>query len=134
MSKYFRAFTFAAVTLSLLAFAPPAGAQELEEFLGAWEITMQMQGNPVIVVLTFAQAEDGTLSGTWESPRGTAELQEVAYADGKITFVRQMGGGPQEKGQGGTTRSEATLVDGELHLKMTTPRGERELTGKRKES
>lgn len=121
------------VLLAAVAAPQPAVAQELADFLGAWEIAMQMQGGTTTMILTFAQAADGTLSGTWESPRGTAELQDVQFADGKITFTRRMGGGPQGEGQGGATASEATLRDGLLHLKMNTPRGERELTGKRKE-
>lgn len=134
MSKRFRSFAFAVTSLALLSFAPAAGAQELEDFLGAWDVTLQMQGNETTIVITFLQAEDGTLSGTWESPRGTADLQDVAFADGTLTFTREMGGGPQGEGQGGTTQGVATLQDGQLHLKMTTPRGERELIGKRKES
>lgn len=134
MSKKLNVIALAVAALALTASVqaiPPA--QELADFLGAWNVEAQMQGNTVTMVVTFAQGADGALSGTWESPRGSTDLQDLEYADGKLTFTRTMGQGGGGGG-GGTMANEATLQDGKLHLKISTPNGDRELVGTRKES
>ena len=76
--------------LLLLAFATAhdLSAQDASDFsavLGAWEMTLETPRGSVTQTLTFV-AEDDELTGTATAPNGTAQLQNVAFADGNLTF------------------------------------------------
>ena len=80
----------AAPTLLLLASATATdlSAQDASDFsavLGAWEMTLETPRGSVTQTLTFV-AEDDELTGTATAPNGTAQLQNVAFADGNLTF------------------------------------------------
>jgi len=113
----------------LLALALPAAAQSLDDFLGSWHIEMQQRGNTVTSTLTISNV-DGKLAGVWKDRRGSNDLQDVAYADGKVTFKRSLS----------TPRGEFALdyelriEDGKLAGKIKTPRGDRDFTGTRADS
>ena len=130
--------SIAALAVSLALPVQGLPAQTVEDFLGAWKITMSFNGNTSESVLTFTMGEDGKLTGTWEGGRGGgSELQDVAFADGKITFTRAFGGGRAGGGRpggGGGIKNEVSLVDGKLAGKMQTPRGTTEFTGVRSET
>ena len=104
-----------------------ASIQELEEFLGAWEVEMTMMGDTITSVLTFTRTDDGLLKGTWEGPRGKSDLEQVKYGDGRITFKRSFGSGARR----GVMSHNVWLEDDHLVGKITTPRGEREYSGQR---
>ena len=80
----------AAPILLLLASATATdlSAQDASDFsavLGAWEMTLETPRGSVTQTLTFV-AEDDELTGTATAPNGTAQLQNVAFADGNLTF------------------------------------------------
>ena len=82
---------FIAVPILLLlasATATDLSAQDASDFsavLGAWEMTLETPRGSVTQTLTFV-AEDDELTGTATAPNGTAQLQNVAFADGNLTF------------------------------------------------
>lgn len=130
--------SIAALAVSMVLPAPALAAQTVQDFLGAWKVTLSFNGNTSESVLTFAMGDDGKLTGTWEGGRGgSSDLQDVAFADGKITFTRSFGGGRagggggRPGGGGGGIKNEVSLVDGKLVGKMETPRGTTEFTGVR---
>ena len=133
----------AAGVCAALLFAAPAlatPAQLVEDFLGSWEVEQNFQGNSFVSTITFMMNDDGEFTGTWEGRQGSTDLQDVAFADGKVTFKRSFGGGRRGGGGGGGGRRgggvdcEVMVDDGKLMGKIITPRGEREFTGARKES
>lgn len=123
------AFVSLAVAVLALTVVTPASAHSLDEFLGRWNIAMEMRGNTIESTLVITNA-DGVLAATWESRRGTDELQDVAYADGKLTFKRSMS---TQRGDF-ELDYELQVVDGKLAGKMITPMGEREFEGIREET
>ena len=82
---------FIAVPILLLlasATATDLSAQDASDFsavLGAWEMTLETPRGSVTQTLTFV-AEDDELTGTATAPNGTTQLQNVAFADGNLTF------------------------------------------------
>lgn len=68
--------------------ATDLSAQDASDFsavLGAWEMTFETPRGSVTQTLTFV-AEGDELTGSAMAPNGTAQLQNVAFADGNLTF------------------------------------------------
>jgi len=127
-----------AVLVSMTPVSAAGTAQDLEEFLGSWEVETSLRGQTMTWTLTFTQSDDGALGGTWEGPRGKADLDDVAYEDGKITFTRARDGDRPAgigRARGGDAPRgmaiEVTVEDGKLVGSIETPRGSREFTGVR---
>ena len=110
--------------LVALCFALPALAAD--EVLGKWEATLESPRGTREITMEFTGTSD-SLQGTWTGPRGTFDLEDVSYADGKLTFQRNL----EVQGNSITIDYEATVDGDAMNVKMTTPRGEREFTAKR---
>jgi len=112
----------AVVLVSLVALPAAAG----EGVVGKWEATMETPRGSNEIAMDFKGSE-AELQGTWTDRRGTADLDDVKYADGKLSFKRAV------EFQGNSfTLGYAATVDGDtMNVTMTTPQGEREFTAKR---
>jgi len=121
---------FAAVLVVVAAVAAPVAAQDGAGLAGAWKIVQEMRGRTTESTLTLARADDGTWSGTMADRRGTSDLEEVAYADDKLTFKRSM-----STQRGDMELAYTVWLDGDqLAGKMSTPMGVREFTASRVDS
>jgi len=69
------------IALLLTLHAPSA----VDSLVGPWQIKGDVQGNPVVEVCTFTQA-DSVLSGSCESEDGEPALLAGKIENGKITF------------------------------------------------
>jgi hypothetical protein len=73
---------------------------------GAWQVSMDFNGNTMTATLTFEKKPDGTLTGKW----GASPLSDVKLDGDKLTFTRTMRMGGQEFPQEFT----GTVKDGKL--------------------
>ncbi len=78
-----------------------------EDVVGEWQLTMDIGGREVEPVIVIEQRE-GTLAGTWRGMRGDAELQEVTFVDGVLSFHFD-----RETPRGTVSMSFEGTVDGE---------------------
>lgn len=124
-----RKVTVVAMVLMCSVWALPVLAADVdpaEPFLGKWIVKMERQGQTFESTLELKQADDGKLTGTWESQRGKSDLKEVKV-DAKLsqlTFTRTFSG----RGQEISMVTKAKIKDGKLVGTVTTPRGERPFT------
>ena len=73
--------------IAILALALPVLAAD--EVAGKWEASVETPRgtNDIVMECTgSADAPEGTITG----PQGTSELEDVAYADGTLTFKRTL--------------------------------------------
>ena len=80
-----------ALALALTLASVPAtrvSAQTSPDFsavLGAWEMTLQTPRGSMTQTLTFV-ADGDELTGAATAPNGTAQLRNISFADGQVTF------------------------------------------------
>ncbi len=115
----------AALALLVAAFVAPATlpAQDMKDFLGKWESTIETQRGTFTTTYSFWMDGD-TLKGSLSGRMGETDIEEVTYMDGAISFnlTRNM------QGEEMTFTYTAKIVDEQMMGSMTTPRGEREFT------
>ena len=63
---------------------------------GVWNTSMDFNGQAVEATLTITKSADGTLTAVWAGQQGGAELSNVKFVDGKLTFVRKLIFGDRE--------------------------------------
>lgn len=56
------------------------------DVVGRWQVTATNEGGEGAPYTLVVQEKEGTLTGTVTSDRGDATLQDVKFADGKLTF------------------------------------------------
>ena len=122
-----RLFVLAALPLAFLLNAQ-ADTVDNSPVLGKWTVKLEFQGQSREIVYEFTQAEDGSLSGTATSPRGSGELADVAWDGETLTFARNL----ERQGQQFSINYSATVDGDTMDGTMTTPRGERPFKGERK--
>ena len=110
------------VLVSLVGLPAAAG----EGVLGKWEAAIENQRGTNEVVMEF-KGSDEELQGTWTDRRGAADLDDVKYADGRLSFKRAV----EFQGNSFTLGYAATIDGDTMNVTMTTPQGEREFTAKR---
>ena len=95
---------------------------------GDWDLKVKFGERDMNVILSFSRDEAGTLTADWIGFWGVNRLQDVAFADGKLSFV-QVASFRDE-----TFRStfKGTVEDGELKGVLSGDRGDSEVTGKRR--
>ena len=109
----------------ILSSLPALGADSV---VGKWEATIESPRGSNEVVMEF-KGSDEELQGAWTDRRGTGDLEDVKYEDGKLTFERNL----EFQGNALTIGYEATIDGDTMSVTMKTPRGEREFTAKRVE-
>lgn len=121
-------------TATALIASGPIGARALQhpgdEFLGTWMIEMNMRGNTINAALTILRTEDGELAGSWSSDRGSSDLHDVKYEDGKLTFQRTLSTPRGEM----SIDHEARIKNDKIEGSMKTPRGSIPFSGTRDET
>ncbi len=76
-----------------IAVAGAGLAQELDP-TGDWDIEIDMGGSPMMASLTVIESDDGTYSGTLNSPMGELTLESVTYVPGEsLSFNETIGEG-----------------------------------------
>jgi hypothetical protein len=95
---------------------------------GKWTATIENPRGTNEVTMEFT-GSDEELKGTWSDRRGSSDLADVKFADGKLTFVRNL----EFNGNAVTINYSATIDGDTMNVTMSTPRGEREFTAKRAE-
>lgn len=71
-----------------------AHAQSAPDPTGTWDIEVDMGGTPLLATLVVNKNDDGTFSGTLNSPMGEMSLEKVDYTPGEsITFEETVGEG-----------------------------------------
>ena len=116
--------TIVLTALILGMMALPASASD--DVLGKWEATVETRRGNNDIVMEFTKS-DGKLAGTFTARRGTEQLEDIAYADGKLTFTRNT----EFQGNAITLNYSATVDGDTLKVTVSTPRGERSFTAKR---
>ena len=115
----------AALALLVAAFVAPAtlSAQDMKDFLGEWESTIETERGTFTTTYSFWMDGD-ILKGSLSGRMGETDIDEVTYMDGTISFsiTRNMQGNEM------TLTYSAKIVDEQMMGSMTTPRGEREFT------
>lgn len=93
---------------------------------GKWAATMEGQNGPMTTTFTF-KADGDKLTGTVSGRNGEAPIEDGKIEGNNISFVRTM----ERNGEKMQIKYSGTLSGDELKLKVTTPRGDREMTAKR---
>jgi hypothetical protein len=121
----------AALALLVAALVAPATlpAQDMKDFLGEWESTIETERGTFTTTYSFWMDGD-VLKGGLSGRMGETEIDEVTYMDGKISFSITR----SRQGNEMTLTYSAKIVDGTMQGTMTTPRGEREFTATRVET
>ena len=102
-------------------------AQAGEGITGYWDITLKFGERQFNSKLNIFKNDDGQLTGTWTSRRGTSDLHDVKFDDGKLTFTRKRKRGEQEW----VSTYEGTLSGDTLTGTLTSQRGQITANGKR---
>ena len=114
-------------SVALLALAAPAAAQETVDVSGEWEITAETPRGTRTRSVSFEQVGD-SLSGTMETPMGTAPISEGSVHGNEITFTMVFTRGDRSM----EITYTGTVQDDEMSGKFVTPRGEVPWTARRK--
>jgi hypothetical protein len=117
----------ALAAVALVIPAAPAAAQDVD-VSGTWELSWETPRGAQTVTVVFAQ--DGmNVTGTAQMRMGEAPVKNGMLHGDQLTFVLEFGRGDRTFSQS----FAATVKEGTMEGKITTPRGENPFTGKRKE-
>ncbi|MCP5070268.1 MAG: DUF3179 domain-containing protein [bacterium] len=107
---------FLLVLLLALALGTGASAEESQDpITGEWAIITRYRGDRSDASVVIKRGPEG-LTGTWTSPRGKLELEELAFAAGTLTFVRVVDQGPRKLNIAFTAKVEGNRLEGEHRL------------------
>jgi hypothetical protein len=93
---------------------------------GKWTATTEGQNGPMTTTFTL-KADGDKLTGTITGRNGEAPIEDGKIDGNNVSFVRTM----ERNGEKMQMKYTGTLAGDELKLKVTTPRGDREMTAKR---
>ena len=112
------------VCLVVLAAGSAMGA---EKVVGYWDITMTFGERQFDSKLQIFKNDEGALAGKWISRRGTNDLTDVAFTDGKLTFTRVVKFGENEM----KMAYAGTIKGNKLTGVLKSERGDMTANGKR---
>jgi hypothetical protein len=100
--------------------------------VGTWEFRSQRQDREFISTLIVSRDNDGQFTADWQSRRDNEqdsawEISDVKYDDEKLSFTRKSTNPERQRQTSYTLTAENDTISGT----MTSPRGERQLEGKR---
>ena len=81
---------FKLALLSLLLNSSGVLAADNSAVLGQWDLSLNLQGNEVLVKLTITEDGDG-LGGTWAGPQATNALSDVSWRHPIIFYANTAG-------------------------------------------
>ena len=116
--------------LAFTALLASAALADNKAVLGIWEITIEasdFEDADVEITLEIEEGEDGKLTGTWDTPRGDEDLEDVEWDGKTLTFVRVV----EVLGREVDVEHTATVTGDTLEGEMEFPRREVEFSGKR---
>lgn len=119
--------------LSALAFTALLASAALADnkaVLGKWEITIEasdFEDADVEITLDIEEGEGGKLTGTWATPRGDEDLEDVKWDGKTLTFVRIV----EVLGREVDVEHTAKVTGESLEGEMEFPRREVGFSGKR---
>ncbi len=111
------------VVICLMLFAQTSLVWSAEDITGQWEMKMDFGGRDSFATVSISRKADGNLSGKW----GSADLSDVKFQDGKLSFVRIIQFGDQEF----ILDYAGTLKDGKITGTMSSDQGEFAANGAR---
>ena len=114
--------TFKLALLSLLLNSSGVLAADNSAVLGQWDLSLNLQGNEVLVKLTITEDGDG-LGGTWAGPQATNALSDVSLAGDTLSFSMQT--------QQGSLNVSFELEGDTLSGGLSTPQGNLPIVGKK---
>jgi polyisoprenoid-binding protein YceI len=126
MTKSSTRFIFLGLSLTALLLTIPGicfSIQQYDALLGEWDA--ETEGAQYTFVFKFF-TQEGKLAGTFEGQGGEVEMEDLAFADNKVTFTVEIDAG----GQTMSINFEAT-IDGENNLEgfLSMEFGEASITG-----
>jgi len=118
------------MVLALFSLPPTAQqdpAARSRGLFGDWQITIDYDGRQMESILAFSRDQDRKLTAQWISFRNVADLKDVTYEEGKLTFVQV-----RQNRDGQTTESKftGTIKEQKLAGTISSERGEYKVTGK----
>ena len=114
----------------LIACSLAVTAQAAQDITGFWDIEMTFGQQAFTSKLSITKNDDGQLTGTWTSRRGTSALSEVQFNNDKLTFTRK----GTRNGETWTSTYEGTLSGESLTGVLKSSRGEVTANGRRSKS
>ena len=106
-------------------------AADNKAVVGKWEITIEasdFEEADVEITLEIEQDKDGSLTGTWTTPRGDDDLEDVEWDGKTLTFTREIDFRGREIEVEHTAKVTGDTLEGEMEF----PRTEVDFSGKRK--
>jgi hypothetical protein len=116
-----RGMVFIVAVLMAFSVGVPQVLAAAEDITGEWELATSFNDMQMMSTLTLAKQADGTLTGKW----GSADLKDVKFDAGKLTFSRTM----SMMGQDTTMKFTGTIKDGKLTGTQSSDQGDTQVTG-----
>lgn len=105
-------------------------AQAQEKITGTWDVTFDYNGNEIAASISIAKNSDDTLVGLWIRGEEWANLTDVKFENGKLTFSRTL----DMQGQKIQLQNEATFEGTTVKGKIISPQGELIFSGAKRKS
>ena len=107
--------------------SPVLAENDSDNLVGQWTIEYTARNQPSTATLLITTGDDGSLSGQWTSGRGTSEIDDLKFEDGRLTFVRRF----TIQGRTMEMRFAGKVVDGKLTGEFDSSRGKTPANGAR---
>jgi hypothetical protein len=95
---------------------------------GDWQVKADYDGRQSESILSFSRDREGNQTGIWIRFMGFAELKDVKYEEGQLSFAWVF---RNREGESRTSNFKGTIKEGKLSGIMSSDRGEYKLEGKR---
>jgi len=94
---------------------------------GDWQVKVQFGEREMDAILSFSRNSEGNLTAQWISFWGATELKDVAFEEGKLSFVLVVRFGDNDF----TSNFTGAIEDGQLTGVLSSDRGESKVKGVR---
>lgn len=94
---------------------------------GDWRIQYSFGERQVESILSFSRNQEGQTTGQWISFMGVTDLQDLTFADNKLSFTQTARFGDQEW----TSKFSGAIEDGKLTGTLSSDRGDMDIKGQR---
>lgn len=117
--------------LSSLDLAGQSQSRRRGGLYGDWRVKVDFNGREWDSILAFSRDREGKWTGQWISLWGVNELKDVAYEDGKLSFIQSF---QNRNGQTITSKFAGSIRGEKLTGSLSSERGETGLEGSRSRS
>ncbi len=94
---------------------------------GDWRIQFTLGEREMESILSFSRNQEGEYTGQWISFMGVTDLQDLTFADNKLSFTQTARFGDQEW----TSKFSGAIEEGKLTGTLTSDRGDMAIKGQR---